>query len=454
MIIAPRLQKINGLLGKGVAKSLMGRYLLLLLLGFMNHRGRMSAQQAAWAVTDQPRHRANVGRFLKKQGRQLAWLTTQMARRLLAAAAPRGTFVFLVDTTFVGHQGNHTENTFSTGNRRRRPVHRRRYGKQKHARRRCHAFVCGLLLTPDGVRIPSLLCYYTPEYCRRHRLQPRTQADLAAELIRTLAVPPHAEVIVLGDTGFESKQVRAACAARGFHWILPANPERVLAGVKPRPKLWSLAEEIGCRRFVPHRLALNSGPWTAMRRLSPARRGSKNPPRTFYVHEEKRDVRSLGVTRIVFSAKEKPTPDKPLKRDQTKLLLSNVPDRTSGQIVELYTLRWQIELFFKELKSCLGMHQYRFRSFATVEAWVRACLITFIYLEWIRVQGLSRRKLTQRQRAAWLSRRTYGLTLAVCQRLQEDQIQTLHRHAQTPGGVRNLRRLLQAALPKELQIAA
>jgi hypothetical protein len=454
MIIAPRLQKINSLLGKGFVKSLVGRYMLMLLLGFVNHRGRMSSQQAAWAIADRPRHRANVGRFLKKHGRQLSWLATRASGQLLAAAAQCGTFVFVVDTTFVSHQGDRTENTFSAGNRQRRPAKHRRYQKQKCVRRRCHAFVCGLLLTPDGVRIPSLRCYYTPEYCRRHRLTPRTQADLAAELIRALAVPTRAHVIVLGDTGFESKQVRAACAARGFHWILPANPERVLAGAKPRPKLWSLAQEIGGRRFVPCRLSLNQGSWAAMRRLSPSRRGSKIQPRTFYVHEEKRDVRSLGVTRIVFSTKQRPTHDKPLQRDETKLLLSNVPDLTSGQIVELYTLRWQIELFFKELKSCLGLHQYRFRSFATVEAWVQACLITFTYLEWIRVQGLSRRKTAPQQRQQWLSRRTYGLALAVCQHLEEDQIRTFHQHTQTPYGIRKLRRLLRAALPKELQHAA
>lgn len=454
MIIAPRLPKINQLFGKGFVKSVAGRYLLMLLLGFVNHRGRMSAQQAAWAIADRPRHRANVGRFLKKHGRQLSWLAARATRQLLAAAAPRGTFVFLVDTTFVGHQGDCTENTFSTGNRQRRPAQHRRYQKQKRAGRRCHAFVCGLLLTPDGVRIPSVRCYYTPEYCQRHRLTPRTQADLAAELIRELKVPSRAEVVVLGDTGFESKQVRAACVARGFHWILPANPERVLAGPKPRPKLWSLAEALGGRRFVPYRLALNPGPWTAMRRLSSSRRGSKNQPRTWYVHEEKRDVRSLGVTRIVFSTKQKPIPDKPLKRDETKVLLSNVPHLKSGEIVELYTLRWQIELFFKELKSCLGLHQYRFRSFAAVEAWVQACLLTFIYLEWIRVQGLSRRKSPRREHAQWLCRRTYGLALAVCQRLDEDQIQTFHHHTQTPHGIQKLRRLLQAALPKELQHAA
>ena len=32
-------------------------------------------------------------------------------------------------------------------------------------------------------------------------------------------------------------------------------------------------------------------------------------------------------------------------------------------VIELYSLRWQIELFFKELKSTLGFHQYQFQKF-------------------------------------------------------------------------------------------
>ena len=46
-------------------------------------------------------------------------------------------------------------------------------------------------------------------------------------------------------------------------------------------------------------------------------------------------------------------------------------------VIELYQLRWQIELFFKELKSTLGLHHYRFKEFDKVETWVTLCLVTF-----------------------------------------------------------------------------
>ena len=309
MIISLRLPEINGLVGRFAWKSLVGQYLLMIMLGFLNHRGRMSAQQAASAVASSCRHRAGVTRFLRKHGRELPWLRHQCARRLLGKGPRRGRYVFIVDTTSVGHSGKRTENAFSTGNRKRRPCKGRRYSKYKHARRGCHSFVCGLLITPSGRRIPSFRAYYTREYCQERKRKHRTQADLAAELIRDLQVPTEAEVIVLGDTAFESKQVRAACDERGFYWIMPANPERVLAGPKPRPKLWSLTKQFSRRPFAPVRLQPNQGPLVAMRRLSPSRRGPKIKPRTFYVQEEKRAVHSIGETRIVFSTKQKPKLD-------------------------------------------------------------------------------------------------------------------------------------------------
>ena len=59
-------------------------------------------------------------------------------------------------------------------------------------------------------------------------------------------------------------------------------------------------------------------------------------------------------------------------------------------MIELYSLRWQIELFFKELKSTLGFHQYQFQKFEPVEGWAELALTTFMYLEWYRVQQMSR----------------------------------------------------------------
>jgi hypothetical protein len=451
MIISPRLPQSKGLFGKLSWKSTFGRHLLAMIVAILVHRGRMSAQQSGSAIAGDSRHRGTVGRFWKCHGRQASRLGDQCFQCLLNLRRVRGRYVFIVDTTLVSHQGQRTPNIFSTGNRRRRPAKGRRYSKYRRAARGCHAFVWGLLITPDGRRLPCYRCYYTREYCQQHHQQHRTQADLAADLTRSLCVPAGAEVIVLADTAFESKQMRAACHERDFYWIMPANPERVLSGGKPRPKLWSLARQFRSEKFAPLRFQ-PKGPLAAMRRSSSKRQGSIKNPRTFYVHEERRAVHSIGMTRIVFSTKRQPTPGKPLRRDETKILLSNAQHLRVAELVELYLLRWQIELFFKELKSGLGMHHYRFRNFESVAAWMEIYRITFLYLEWVRAQQVS--SSTGKERSWWTRQRTHGLALAVCQRLEENQLLAIQRQTTTPSGLKKLRKLLRRALPTEHRHAA
>lgn len=449
MIISPRLPQGNDLFGQFSWKSPLGRHLLMMIVGILAHRGRMSAQQSASAIVGSSCHRATVARFWSRHGLQLSWIARQCSRRLLQQQRIFGRCVFIVDTTLVSHQGPRTPNVFSTGNRRRRPKQGRRYSKLRRATRGCHAFVWGLLITPDGRRLPSFRCYYTRQYCEQHGQRHQTQADLAADLTRSLQVPRGAEVIVLADTAFESRQLRAACDERGFFWIMPANPERVLAGEKPRPKLWSLTKQFRSESFATIRFSPHQGPLVAMRRS--ARRESIKP-RTYYVHEEKRAVLSLGEVRIVFSTKRPPTPGKLLQRDETKILLSNAQHLRLAEVVELYSLRWQIELFFKELKSSLGIHQYRFRNFKCVVAWMEAYRITFLYLEWVRAKQVSASR--GREQQWWRCQRTHGLALAVRQRLEEQQLLTIQRQTATPHGLKTLRKLVRQALANEYRHAA
>jgi hypothetical protein len=451
MIIAPCPPQIKSLFCKHVWSSPVGRQLLVAILAIITHRGRMSAQQVASAVVGQSRHRASVGRFFRRHADELSWIGCQCAARLFALQGFRRRCVFIVDSTSVSHQGERTPNTFSTGNRQRRPAQGRRYNQYQRARRGCHLFVWGLLITPDGRRIPSFRCYYTREYCQQHGIPHCTQADLGAELVRSLVVPPSTQVVVLADTAFESRQLRAACQEREFGWIMPANPERVLAGPKPRPSLWSLTKQLSNRMFAPVRLSPRQGSYVAMRRLGTAGQGSKTT-RTFYVHEERRTVHSVGAVRIVFSTKTKPQPGKHLDRKQTKVLLSNDLQLDVAEIVELYSLRWQIELFFKELKSNLGMHQYRFRDCQSIRAWMEVYRITFLYLEWLRAKKI--RTTKGRERTIWAGRRTHGLSLAVCQQLDRSQLTHLQRAISTPGRLRRLRKLLRDALPLEQRTAA
>jgi Transposase DDE domain len=423
-----------------------------LVAAFTGHIGRMSAAQAAGAIRSQARHRAAVVRFLGQMRWSRNWaVLTEVADLLLQAESQQpGTWVFIVDQTYCGQQGQKTENTFSRANYRPRPKKGQRRQK-KYAKRSCHGFVMGLLLTPSGLRIPCCRCYYTEAYCAARKEPYRTQTELAADLIRQVAVPARAEVVVLGDTAFEADTIRRACAERQWTWIVPLNPERVLAGAKPRPKVWSLVQELKAEQFTPIRLRAGQGPFVAQRRVARCRLGPKVKARTYYVHRERRAVHNLGEVQLVFSTKVKPEPG--VSVAVQKVLVTNDRQRTAAAVLELYSLRWQIELFFKELKSTLGLHQYRFRCFRKVEAWVQACLIAFVYLEWYRARQLQQRKLSEDQRRWWHGQRTYGLCTAVRQAAEDHDLTHLFRWSGTKTGRKKLRKCLRAALPRECQEA-
>jgi len=136
-----------------------------------------------------------------------------------------------------------------------------------------------------------------------------------------------------------------------------------------------------------------------------------------------------------------------------KVLLTNAVTWTAARVVELYDLRWQVELFFKELKGTLGFHRYRFREFVKVENWAQACLVAFCYLEWHRARQLARRDLPEQAQRWWRWQRSYGLSLAVSQASAEHDLARLYRLAGTPTGRRKLRKCLREALPREYRPA-
>lgn len=456
-IMQDTLPRIKQFLGQAGLSDTTERHVIGFMVAFIMRVGRMSASQAASAVRISPRHRAQGMRFLSRQRRMNdLCLLAQVADLLLAHEHRQsGRWLLLIDQTYCTQLGVKTQNTFDHGQKGKSGKDRRQ--RKKSQRRRCHCFVMGLLITPSGLRLPSFRCYYTKEYLeaknekRAKRKQPplayRKQTELAAELVVTLQVPEKASVVVLGDTAFDAESVHQACETRHFSWIVPLNKERVLEEEKPRPKVWSLVSRMKANQFVPVKLSPGTGAFVAQRRAAACRIGRKAKPRTFYVHKERLTVHSVGEVQVVFSTTMKPERGKPVSIQ--KVLMTNDLTLSAALIVELYDLRWQIELFFKELKSTLGFHHYRFQNFEKVEKWVELCLVTFVYLEWYRAQQLAQRNLPEKQKRWWRWQRTHGLCRAVRQETEEKELNRMANYTKTKTGMRKLKKILRAARTTE-----
>ena len=458
IIVTESAAALKGWLAKTSLGELGRRMLMRMVLAFILHRGRMSCSQAAGSIAAESIHRGELTRFLARRRWQKVDFNAPLRAALLAKESRRGKFLFLLDATLVSQSGKKTQNTFSTGNRggarrrRKRGGKKRRYGQKKVVFKKCHSFTFGLLITPSGIRIPFQVPHYTQEYCAEHNLEHRTTAEAAADMIASLPLPPDAEVIVLGDTAYDAEAVQKACQARGYVWIVPANPERVYAGpTGQRPKLRSRLKDWKSLSLQTVRLRASTGQYARYRRLSKWRVGPKQKPREYYAYQETTEVRRVGRVQLVFSTM-KPNL-KTATPDDVKILMTNALDLSVSEVIELYSLRWQIELFFKELKSTLGFAQYSFHSFDAVKAWVQTAITTVLYLETMRAERMQDRRLSQDRRHWWESQRLHGLCCAFRQECTGRELKYLSDRLKTSGGIEKLKRLLAAAIPTEYRAA-
>jgi hypothetical protein len=453
IIVKESASSLKGYLAKTMLGALAQRMVFRMVLAFIMHRGRMTCSQASGSVASEAIHRGQLTRFLARPRWQQHDFNGPLRAALLALESRRGKFLFVIDATLVSQAGKKTQNTYSTGNRGRRRAKGRRYNKKKIVYKKCHSFTFGLLITPSGMRIPFEIPHYTKEYCAEHGLTHRTTAESAAAMIATLPLPAGAEVVVIGDTAYDADVVREACDARGYTWIFPANPERVYEGpTGQRPKLRSRLADWTSLSLSTIRLRASTGKYAKHRRLSRWRVGPKQKPRVYYAYQEKQEVRNVGRVLLVFSTMKpglkKATPD------DVKILMTNATALSISEVIELYSLRWQIELFFKELKSTLGFSQYSFQRFEAVKAWVEIAVTTVLFLEHERAKRLQDRRLSRESRAWWESQRLHGLCAAFRQECDGRELKYMAQRLKTSGGIAKLKRLLAAALPPEYRAAA
>ena len=265
-------------------------------------------------------------------------------------------------------------------------------------------------------------------------------------------MPKSAAVVVLGDTAFDANALLATCGRRQFTFVVAMNGDRVLAGDARQTKVTELAAAWAAQDYTPVRLTPGEGRYEAQRRAAACRVGLRKKSRTFWVHQEDLEVHNVGTARVLYSTMQEPVAGQAVKPQ--KVLLSNDTRRSVAALVELYDLRWQIELFFKELKSFLGLARYRVSDFDSVKGWVSLCLLAFAYLEWYRAEQLRRPGQSAKEQNRWRWQRSFGLCRAVRQDVEREDLLTLVDKLQAPDGVTEVQALLRRAVQKEYRLGA
>jgi len=342
---------------------------------------------------------------------------------------------------------------------------------------RQHAFVMGLLLTDRGGRLPlPRKSYYTQAYCRKYRRRYRTQVQLAAAMLRELRVPDDVEVTVVVDSAFDAGAIHKECRRRGFRAVFPLDSNRVLARSPAQDEAGISGEKVvewtrhwSQTEFTVLELQVDSEDHVFARRRHVDNLRVKKTERRYAAAARRAAVSKLGECLIVTSYKENRKvqlqagqsgewwayhrlPVSYRKEDRhkaarwhRKVLACTDPTATARQVIEWYELRWQVELFFRELKSRMQFECYVLMKFAAVERYLDLLLMGLLLLE--------KQRLTDMQRAGpeygapWVHARTTDRLRMLEALCQEWNVKQIERALRSPVACRRLLRKLRRVTP-------
>lgn len=117
-----------------------------------------------------------------------------------------------------------------------------------------------------------------------------------------------------------------------------------------------------------------------------------------------------------------------------KVLACTDPTATARQVVEWYEVRWQVELFFRELKSRMQFECYVLMKFEAVERYLDLLLMGLLLLEQQRLRDMQRRGA--KIGAVWVQARTTDRLRMLEILTQRWNVQWIEHRLRTAGGRR------------------
>jgi hypothetical protein len=147
---------------------------------------------------------------------------------------------------------------------------------------------------------------------------------------------------------------------------------------------------------------------------------------------------------VYRSKRRRPAP----QRWHGKVLACTDPTVTARQVVEWYEVRWQIELFFRELKSRLQFGGYVLQKFAAVERYLDLVLMGLLLLERERLRAQQEAGPPQpRGGEPWVQARSTDGLRALEVLCQQWNVAVLERRRRTAHGRRCLLQELRTLPP-------
>jgi SRSO17 transposase len=291
------------------------KHLATFVAGLMlNGKGEKNVMDIADNALD-GRSQSSVNRFLHGQ----AWPEAVERHRLDAHARGRTGGVLVLDDTLIEKSGHEMEGTGYL------------YDHGQHRNVWCHCFVTTMYSDGDE-RVPlHLEPYVKEEACASSGRRFCTKNELAVELVDKALEYVHPDVVIF-DSWYGSQELMRHIDSRGLNFVTESKSNRLI--------------EDGGKKQVRDYLAGHRHEFRRIKR-----------PRTEYrwYHEVVSTIKGGLLVKFVIFKKQ-------LADDGALVLMTNALDMDVQDVICSYKRRWDIEVYYRDCKQCLGMGEYQVRS--------------------------------------------------------------------------------------------
>lgn len=289
------------------------RHFQNVLAGLMlNGKGEKNIMDLASNALD-GRSQSSLNRFLHGD-----WSEAVERHRLNEHARGRRGGVLVLDDTVIEKSGREMEGTGFL------------FDHSQHRNVWCHCFVTTMYSDREE-RVPlHLEPYVKLEACAPSSRAFKTKNELAVELVdRALQyVRPR---VVIFDSWYGSQELMKHIDSRGLKFITEAKNNRLI--------------EDGGKRQVRDYEARHRNEFKRIRRRRTEYR---------WYHEKESEVKGGITVKFVFL--------KQRLEDKALVLMTNALDMDVRDVMASYKRRWDIEVYYRDCKQCLGMGEYQVRS--------------------------------------------------------------------------------------------
>jgi hypothetical protein len=316
---------------RGMPTVWRGRHRLLLCwLVFMQavHPGRKTLEEMArWTPAAITAWR--FGRLLKAAYWNVHLLVSWLVQDLLATLPPPTNGVL-----YLFGDGSHADKRGI-----KNPVAQKGRISQHHPWFFGLRFVL-LMAAWDGYRVPVSFRIILP---KRHAAY-RSENALFRDMVEAFVPPSWAKLVIVGgDAAYGSQANMRMVQDRD-----KADTARRWGFVFAIARTWKTVEDKTLKNLVTH------VPHTYYQGTRVPREQARHRRKTFWTFQTRLCLRHIGEVTVVLSKR-----GRNLGPKQTKILVTNLAELTSSQVVCIYQKRWAIELMNWELKSGLGLGEHQ-----------------------------------------------------------------------------------------------